>query len=97
MGICLICPNFVWQERRRQGQIVGKGINSQDVNLEVSSITKIGFGELVLILVVLLVIFGPSKLPELGKSLGKGIREFRNATRDISKAIQDDSGEIEKV
>ena len=37
---------------------------------------------LILILVVALVVFGPSKLPELGSSLGKGIREFRKASKD---------------
>ncbi|MEN6412433.1 MAG: twin-arginine translocase TatA/TatE family subunit [Veillonellales bacterium] len=36
--------------------------------------------ELVLILVIALVVFGPGKLPEVGKALGKGIQEFRRAT-----------------
>lgn len=36
--------------------------------------------ELVILLVIALIIFGPGKLPELGKSLGKGIREFKAAT-----------------
>ncbi len=36
---------------------------------------------LLFILVIVLVIFGPGKLPELGKSLGKGIREFKDALR----------------
>jgi sec-independent protein translocase protein TatA len=36
--------------------------------------------ELVLILVIALVVFGPGKLPEVGKALGKGIQEFRKAT-----------------
>ena len=39
----------------------------------------IGFPELLVILVVALVIFGPGKLPELGSSLGQGIRDFRRA------------------
>lgn len=37
---------------------------------------RIGFGELVLILVIALVVFGPAKLPEIGKAVGKGLREF---------------------
>ncbi|HWR06214.1 twin-arginine translocase TatA/TatE family subunit [Sporomusa sp.] len=39
--------------------------------------------ELVLILVIALVVFGPGKLPEVGKAIGKGIQEFRRASTDI--------------
>lgn len=39
----------------------------------------IGFPELLLILVVCLLIFGPGKLPEIGEALGKGIRDFQRA------------------
>lgn len=39
---------------------------------------------LVLILVVVLIVFGPGKLPEVAKSIGRGIREFRNASNDIT-------------
>jgi sec-independent protein translocase protein TatA len=42
----------------------------------------LGMPELILILIIALVIFGPSKLPEMGASVGKAIREFRNATKD---------------
>ena len=44
----------------------------------------LGMPELILILVISLVIFGPSKLPEMGASIGKAIREFRNATNGNS-------------
>lgn len=43
---------------------------------------NIGSGELLLILVVVLLIFGSSKLPQLGDALGRGIRNFRRATGD---------------
>ncbi len=39
--------------------------------------------ELVLILVIALVVFGPGKLPEVGKALGRGIQEFRRATSAV--------------
>ena len=42
----------------------------------------LGMPELILILVIALVIFGPSKLPEMGASVGKAIREFRSATKE---------------
>jgi sec-independent protein translocase protein TatA len=44
---------------------------------------RIGIGELILVLVIALVIFGPSKLPEMGKAIGKGLREFKNATKGL--------------
>ncbi len=50
----------------------------------------IGWGELVVILVVALVIFGPAKLPELARTLGKSIREFQLATREIGKSMRFD-------
>jgi sec-independent protein translocase protein TatA len=48
---------------------------------------NIGGAELILILVIALVIFGPKKLPEMGRSMGKGIREFRRAVTDIGKTV----------
>ena len=49
---------------------------------------NIGGGELLLILFVVFIFFGPKKLPELGKSIGKGIREFRTAMRGIQEDIE---------
>lgn len=45
--------------------------------------------ELILIFVVALLIFGPTKLPELARSLGKGLAEFRRASADIRSQILD--------
>ena len=47
----------------------------------------IGVPELILILVVGLIVFGPGKLPEMGRSLGNGIREFRKASNALTAAI----------
>lgn len=44
---------------------------------------QIGIPSLILILVVALLIFGPSKLPEIGKAAGNSLREFKNATKGI--------------
>ena len=57
---------------------------------------KIGIQELVLILAIALIIFGPRKLPEIGRSLGRGLREFRQATSEIQKNISLDDDEKEK-
>lgn len=45
----------------------------------------IGVPELLLILVIGLVFFGPGKLPELGRAIGKSLKEFKNATEENSK------------
>ena len=50
---------------------------------------SIGMPELILIFVVALLVFGPKKLPELGKSLGKGIREFKKATDELKSNWED--------
>ncbi len=47
----------------------------------------IGFPELIIILVIGLVVFGPGKLPEVGRAVGKGLREFKKATSEISNEI----------
>jgi sec-independent protein translocase protein TatA len=44
--------------------------------------------EMVFVLVVLLLVFGAKRLPELGSGLGKGIREFRRTMRDVNEEIQ---------
>ncbi|MDE3032893.1 MAG: twin-arginine translocase TatA/TatE family subunit [Acidobacteriota bacterium] len=51
---------------------------------------NLGFGEMLLIGVALLIFFGPSRLPELGKSLGKGIQEFKKASRELTDSVKDD-------
>ena len=43
---------------------------------------RLGVPELLVILVIVLLIFGANRLPELGKGIGKGIRNFKDATRD---------------
>lgn len=44
---------------------------------------SVGPWEIIAILAIVLIIFGPGKLPEVGKSLGKTIREFRKATTEV--------------
>jgi len=50
----------------------------------------LGLTELVVILIVALIVFGPGKLPQVGKALGNGIREFRNAAKGIAEDDDDD-------
>jgi sec-independent protein translocase protein TatA len=46
-------------------------------------IQNIGIPGLILVLVIALIIFGPSKLPEIGKAFGSTLREFKNSTKDL--------------
>lgn len=57
----------------------------------------LGFQELVLILVIALVIFGPKKLPELGRSLAKTLAEFRRASNEIKHSIEKELEDKEEV
>jgi sec-independent protein translocase protein TatA len=54
-------------------------------------IGNIGPGELLLLLIIVLVIFGPGRLPEIGSAVGKGIREFRKAASDVTEATRIDA------
>jgi sec-independent protein translocase protein TatA len=49
---------------------------------------NVGGGELLVILLVVFIFFGPKRLPEVGKNLGKGIREFRSAMHSLQEDIE---------
>jgi sec-independent protein translocase protein TatA len=50
----------------------------------------IGFPEMLVILVVALIIFGPRKLPELGRSLGRSINEFKRASNELRSTLDEE-------
>jgi sec-independent protein translocase protein TatA len=56
----------------------------------------LGMPELLIILVIILIIFGAGKLPEIGRGLGKGIRNFKESTSDKHKEIPHDAAEETK-
>lgn len=51
---------------------------------------NIGFPELLVILTIALLIFGPKKLPEIGRSIGKAMREFRRTSDEIRERIEEE-------
>jgi sec-independent protein translocase protein TatA len=51
--------------------------------------------ELILVLVIVLIIFGPGKLPDIGAAVGRGIREFRRASSDIEDSIRGETKRTE--
>ena len=50
---------------------------------------NLGLTEMLLIGVALLLFFGPSKLPALGKSLGEGIKEFKKASKELTDSVKE--------
>ena len=57
---------------------------------------NLGATEILLILFVILIFFGAKKIPELAQGLGKGIREFKKATREIEDDTSDTSKKIDE-
>lgn len=50
---------------------------------------KLGMGELLLILGIVLIVFGPAKLPALARSIGQAVSEFRKGTKEITKEFDE--------
>ncbi len=61
-----------------------------------TTILFISGAEVFIILLVILLLFGSKKIPELARGLGKGLHEFRKATEDIKKEINESSSEISR-
>lgn len=53
--------------------------------------SQLGFTELLVILMIVLLVFGAKRLPEMGSALGKGIREFKNSIREVKDSVEDGS------
>lgn len=51
---------------------------------------NIGVPGLIIILIIALIVFGPSKLPQLGKAVGQTLKEFKNSTKDIVDEVADE-------
>lgn len=55
----------------------------------------LGMPELIVILVIIVIIFGAGKLPEIGSGIGKGIKNFKDATKKEAKKIDEDDKDTE--
>lgn len=56
-------------------------------------IGPLGWGELLILLIIVLIIFGPRKLPEVAEAFGKSIRSFKKAARDVQDEVKTEVGE----
>ncbi len=59
------------------------------VSASIYAIMGLGTQEMIFIFVALLLLFGAKKIPELARGLGKGIREFKDATKDVRENIEE--------
>jgi sec-independent protein translocase protein TatA len=57
----------------------------------------IGLPEMILILVVALLVFGPKKLPEIGRSLGKAVKGFQDASKEFESEFKREADQLEKA
>lgn len=57
----------------------------------------LGIPELIVIFVIALVVFGPKKLPDLGKSIGRAMAEFKKAQREFQESVQSEMKAVEKT
>ncbi len=66
--------------------------------MEMATILAFGLGgpEIALIIFALVLLFGAKKIPELARGLGKGIREFKDASKDVRSEIEKSSDEVNK-
>ena len=60
-------------------------------------VPNIGILEIAIVLIIALVVFGPRKLPDLGRSLGKGLREFREGVSSIGGEPDEDDSDAEAI
>lgn len=82
----------------RHGQILRTETGSQQIAGDyLVNVFGIGLPEMALIMIVALLIFGPKKLPEIGRSMGKAIRGFQDASREFETEFKREAEQLEQV
>ena len=57
---------------------------------------NLGMPELIMIMVLALLLFGPKKLPEIGRTVGKALGEFKRASNDLKRTIEDEMSQVKE-
>ena len=60
-------------------------------------LNNIGVPGLILIILLALIIFGPKKLPELGRAVGQTLREFKKSTKELTSDVVEEIGEVKEL
>ncbi|MEB3101785.1 twin-arginine translocase TatA/TatE family subunit [Ferviditalea candida] len=60
-------------------------------------LSNIGIPGLILILVITLLLFGPKKLPEMGKAFGQTLKEFKRSTKELTEDVTDEIDDVKKT
>jgi TatA/E family protein of Tat protein translocase len=68
-----------------------------DIKLEGGFMFNIGFPELLIIVAIALIVFGPNKLPELAKAFGRAMREFKKATEEVKESFEAETKDLEEL
>lgn len=79
-----------------QPKVVAKQLETQ-IGVIAVNVFGIGLPEMALIMVVALLIFGPKKLPEIGRSMGKAIRSFQDASKEFESEFKRETEQIEQA
>ena len=58
---------------------------------------NIGFPELLIIVAIALIVFGPNKLPELARAFGKAMREFKKATEEVKESFEAETKDLDEL
>jgi sec-independent protein translocase protein TatA len=58
--------------------------------MEVTTVGNVGFKEILFVLLVVLILFGAKRIPEVMKAFGKGIKEFKKAARELESSAEDE-------
>lgn len=60
-------------------------------------LSNIGIPGLILILIITLLLFGPKKLPEMGKAFGQTLKEFKKSTKELTEDVTDEIDDVKKT
>ncbi len=72
-------------------------MKNYDINFKGGDVFNIGLPELLIIVAIALIVFGPNKLPELAKAFGKAMREFKKATEEVKESFEAETKDLEEL